>query len=132
MTENTEHTERTGHADEAPWWHPRALATPTSSALAAFAIAFLTLDGQNLLLVGIQSVLGEGIMSSNQPGGFYLAWGLAALVPLLVVALLARITLGAGPRGWEAHLARAAVLVAAVAAVGAVLTALGGILHTPF
>jgi hypothetical protein len=103
--------------------------TPTASAVAAFALAFLTLDGQNLLLVGVQSLLGQGFWSSNEPAGYYLVWGLAALVPLVLVVLLARVTLAAGRQGWEAHLARAAVIVAAVASFGALLTALGGLLH---
>lgn len=130
----TDHTDRTEHLDApaaTPWWHPRSLLTPTASAVAAFAIAFLTLDGQNLLLVGIQSLLGQGF-GPNEPAAYYLVWGLAALVPLVVVILLARVTLSAVRSGWEVHLARAAVVVGAVAAVGAVLTALGGVLHDGF
>jgi hypothetical protein len=128
MTDHNEHTDNPA-ANTAPWWHPRSLLTPTAAAVAAFAVAFLTLDGQNLLLIGIQSLLGQGFWSNNEPAGYYLVWGLAALVPLAVVLLLARVTLGALRSGWEVHLARAAVIVAAVAAAGAVLTAVGGILH---
>lgn len=112
-----------------PWWHPASLLTPTAAAFAASAIAFLTLDGQNLLMVGVQSLLGQGFGSSTTPAGYTLSWGLAALVPLVVVLALARMTLSALRTGWQAHLARAAVVVAAVAAVGALLTALGGLLH---
>jgi hypothetical protein len=50
-------------------------------------------------------------------------------VPLVLVLLLARITLATARTGWEAQVARAAVLLAAVAATGAVLTAVGGLLH---
>ena len=126
MNEPTDHVD---HRPEAAWWHPRSLTTPTASAVAAFVVAFLTLDGQNLLLIGIQSLLGQGFWSDNGPAGYYATWGLAALAPLVVVLLLARVTLRALRSGWEAHLARAAVIVAAVACVGAVLTAVGGVLH---
>lgn len=132
MTEHaddTAHAEHSGHTDTLAWWHPRTLLTPAASAVAAFTVAVLTLDGQNLLLIGIQSLFGEGFGPRNGPAGYYLVWGLAALVPLVVGVALARITLVAVRSGWEAHLARAAVVVAAVAAVGAVLTALGGALH---
>jgi hypothetical protein len=127
----TDHDEHHGLTEDptTPWWHPRSLLTPTAAAVAAFAIAFLTLDGQNLLMVGVQSLLGQGFGSSTTPAGYSLTWGLAALVPLLLVLALARVTLSALRTGWQAHLARAAVVVAAVAAVGAVLTALGGLLH---
>ena len=127
--QHDDHHELTADPTATPWWHPGALLTPTASAVAAFAIAVLTLDGQNLLMVGVQSLLGQGFGSGTTPAGYSLSWGLAALVPLVVVLALARVTLSALRTGWQAHLARAAVVVAAVAAVGAVLTALGGLLH---
>ena len=110
------------------WWQPAALLTPASAAVAAFAVAATSLSGQNLLLVGVQSLLGQGI-GSNSPSGYYTTWGIAALVPLLLVALLARVVLRATSSGWESTLARASMLLAAAVAAGAVLTALGGVLH---
>ena len=110
------------------WWQPGSLLTPASSAVAAFAVAATSLSGQNLMLVGIQSLLGQG-MTNSSPGGYYTTWGIAALVPLLLVVALARVTLRATTAGWESHLARASMIVAAVASVGAVLTVLGGILN---
>jgi hypothetical protein len=115
--------------DTRDWWHPRSVLTPSACAVAAFAIALLTLSGQNLLLIGVQALFGEGFWTGNDVAGYYLVWGLAALGPLAVVALLARVALPGAAATWEAHLARAAVIVAAVAAIGAVLTAIGGLLH---
>ena len=77
----------------------------------------------------VQSLLGQGIGSNTSPSAYYTTWGISALVPLLLVALLARIALRATSSGWESTLARASMLLAAAGAVGAVLTALGGILH---
>ncbi len=125
----TENADRTEHRPDPAWWQPASLLTPAAAAVAAFAIAFLTLGGQNLLLIGVQSLLGQGFGSSVSPAGYSLVWGLAALVPLVLVLLLARVTLATARTGWEAQVARAAVLLAAVAATGAVLTAVGGLLH---
>ncbi|MGZ5416799.1 MAG: hypothetical protein ACXWDI_06445 [Nocardioides sp.] len=115
-------------ADQA-WWQLTSLLTPAASAVAAFAVAATSLSGQNLLLIGVQSLLGQGFGSGGSPAGYYTVWGVAALVPLLLVVLLARVALRATSSGWESTLARASMLLAAAGAVGAVLTALGGILH---
>ncbi len=125
----SEHDDHAGAGQFPAWWQPSALLAPASSAVAAFAVAATTLSGQNLLLVGIQSLLGQGFGSGSSPAGYYTVWGVAALVPLVVAVLLAQITLRATRAGWEATLARAAVVLAVVAALGAILTMLGGVLH---
>jgi hypothetical protein len=114
------------------WWQPAALLTPASAAVAALAVAATTLSGQNLLLVGVQSLLGQGFGSGSSPAGYYVVWGISALVPLALVVLLARVALRASSSGWESVLARAAMLLAAATAAGAILTALGGVLHDGF
>jgi hypothetical protein len=125
----SEHDDHAGAGEIQAWWQPASLLTPASAAVAAFAVAATTLSGQNLVLVGVQSLLGQGFGSGSSPEGYYVVWGISALVPLLLVALLAGIALRATSSGWEATLARASMLLAAAAGVGAVLTALGGILH---
>jgi hypothetical protein len=125
MTEHDDHA----RAGDQVWWNPASLLTPAASAVAAFAVAATSLSGQNLLLVGVQSLLGQGFGSGSSPGGYYTVWGIAALVPLVVAVLLARLTLRATRAGWETTLARAAVVLAVVATAGAILTLLGGVLH---
>jgi hypothetical protein len=130
MTEPGPHDDRRLGVDSGePWWQPRSLLTPQSAAIAAFAVAVLTLNGQNLLVVGVQSLLGQGFWNGGPAAGYYVAWGLAALVPVLAVGWLARLTLRSVRSGWEASLARAACIVVVLALVGAVLTAVGGIIH---
>ena len=126
MSEHDDYAEA-GHVQA--WWQPTALLTPAASAVAAFAVAATSLSGQNLLLVGIQSLLGQGFGSGSSPAGYYTVWGVAALVPVVVAVLLAQLTLRATRTGWESTLARSAVVLAVVAATGAVLTLLGGVLH---
>jgi hypothetical protein len=110
------------------------LLAPTPSAVAALVLAAVSLMGQNLPLIGVQAVLGQGFqrMSIPDQGTYYLIWGISALVPIGVAALLAVKSLRGSDAGWPAHLARAALLLAAVAAAGAVLTTVGGLIHTPF
>jgi hypothetical protein len=110
------------------------LLAPAPSAVAAIVLAAVSLMGQNLPLIGVQAVLGQGFqrMSIPDQGTYYLVWGVSALVPLGLAALLALKSLRGSDAGWPAHLARAALILAAVGAAGAVLTAVGGILHTPF
>ena len=110
------------------------LLAPTPAAVAALVLATVSLMGQNLPLIGVQAVLGQGFqrMSIPDQGTYYLVWGVSALVPIGVAALLAMRSLRGSDAGWPAHLARAALILAAVAAAGAVLTAVGGILHSPF
>ena len=110
------------------------LLAPTPSAVASLVLAAVSLMGQNLPLIGVQAVLGQGFqrMSIPDQGTYYLVWGISALVPIGVAALLAVKSLRGSGAGWPAHLARAALILAAVAGVGAVLTAVGGILHPPF
>lgn len=133
MTEHDDHLHGDGpHPGEQPqpaWWHPRSLLSAPAASVAAFAVAFLMLDGQNLLIIGVQSLLGQGFWSTNQAAGYYVVWGISALLPLLVVGWLAGVTLRTARSGWEAHLSRAAVLLAVLAFAGAVLTAIGGLLH---
>ena len=110
------------------------LFTPPVCAIAAFTIAAISLMGQNLLLVGVQAVLGQGFQRMSMPDQqtYYLVWGVSALVPIAVAGALALMALRGSTADWQAYLARAALIVAGVAAVGAVLTALGGLVHSPF
>jgi hypothetical protein len=110
------------------------LLAPTPAAVAAVVLATVSLMGQNLPLIGVQAVLGQGFqrMSIPDQGTYYIVWGVSALVPIGVAALLATKSLRQSGAGWPSHLARAALVLAAVAAAGAVLTTVGGLIHTPF
>ena len=130
--EDTEYLEDSEDAEQPRWTD--GLLAPIPSAVAALVLAMVSLMGQNLPLIGVQAVLGQGFqrMSIPDQGTYYLVWGVSALVPIGVAALLAVKSLRGADAGWPAHLARAALILAVVAAAGAVLTTLGGLLHTPF
>jgi hypothetical protein len=129
MTEPTVPTEGT---TERRW--SDGLLAPTPAAVAAVVLAAVSLMGQNLPLIGVQAVLGQGFqrMSIPDQGTYYIVWGVSALVPIGVAALLAMKSLRQSDAGWPAQLARAALILAAIAAAGAVLTTVGGLIHTPF
>ena len=100
--------------------------SPPVSAVAAFTLAVVALLGQNAISVGVGSVL----ESTFSQGGdaFYVGWGLAAGIQVALVWLLARRSLD-NTAGWEALLARAAVVLSFVALAAGALVVLGGILN---
>ena len=112
---------------EAGVWSASSLFSPAVSAVAAFTLAVVALMGQNVVTIGISTVLGPEFGSGGAMP-FYVGFGVAIAVQVGVVLLLARRTLDSAVP-WEGVLGRAAVLVAGVALVAAVLVIVGGAVH---
>lgn len=118
------------HTNDGPW-RPGALLGPGASAMVAFTLAVLVLTGNNLMVIGTQSAFGQLFSSSSDPMAYFVTWGLGALVPAAASLFLARRALASGsPSGWELMLARAAVVLAAIALLYGALTVLGALLHS--
>ena len=104
-----------------------ALLTPKASAISGFTFAVLAMTGQGTWTQAIQALWLPNFPQSQLSSVF--ASGLAASLVLAVAAfLLGRRALAAStaPEAWEAHLGRAAMLVAGVAGL---LALLGIVLH---
>ena len=108
--------------DDEPSVLDRYLTAPVS-AVVAFVLAALALMGQNALTIAIGAFSEPA--SGGTLSGFYLGFGLGVLVQVVLTWVLARRALAGGGTGWEATLARAAVVLAALAASAGVLTLLG-------
>ncbi len=104
--------------------------SPAVCAVSSFTLAVLALMGQNVVTAGVSLIVDE--VRDDASGGFYLGFGLAVIVQVVVALLLARKAIvSSGP--WEPTLGRAAVVVCVVALVAAVLTIIGGELQAaPF
>ena len=96
--------------------------TPPVCAIAALTLAIAALLDQNALTVGFAAVLESQV---GTPSGFFVVRGLAAVVQVGVVLLLARRSFAAAG-SWETTLGRSAVLISGIALVPAVLAILGG------
>ena len=108
-------------------WTAGELLAPAVCAVASFALAVTALLGQNAFTIGIGSVL-DSLWSSQGNAAYYASsLGVAILIQFGVVLLLARRAFDA-PAPWQRLLARAAVLVAGIAAIGGVLAVVGGLL----
>lgn len=103
-------------------WAVSNFLTPPVCAIAAFTLAIAALLDQNAVTVGFVSVLESNVGS---PAGFYVVRGLATVVQVGVVVLLARRTFAA-PGTREATLGRAAMLISGVALAAGVLAVMGG------
>ncbi|HEX5988370.1 MAG TPA: hypothetical protein VFY86_17730 [Nocardioides sp.] len=100
----------------------RYLTTPVS-ALVAFVLAVLALMGQNALSVAVGAFAQRGVSGLT---GFFLGFGLALLVQVGLAVVLARRALADdAAAGWVPTLARAAVVLAALALVAGVLALIG-------
>lgn len=110
---------------------PANLLTARASAIAGFSFAVFSMLGQGSWTTAVTALFwGTGFPDGAVPN-VMAGWGIGGLVMAGVASLLARNTLRTADEAWEAHLARAAVLVAAAAAVLAVLTIVGGLAHQP-
>ncbi len=98
--------------------------TAPASALVAFVLAVLALMGQNALSVAVGTFAQQGASGLT---GFYLGFGLAVLVQVGLAFVLARRALAADTTdaGWVPTLARAAVVLSALALVAGVLALIG-------
>jgi hypothetical protein len=104
------------------------LLTPTSRAVAGLVLAVAAVLGTNGFTLAAQIILLGG-PEAGDPGVYGVGLGLFAAAPALLGLYL---TWGAA-RGdgttWQAHVSRAAVVVALVALVAAALTVVGGFLQ---
>lgn len=108
-----------------------ALLTPKATAIAGFAFAVFSMLGQGTWSAAVQSLFWGSSFPESQLPSVLGSWAVASLLLAVVGWLLARRTLtdpGAAA-GWEGHLARAAVLVAAAGALLSVLGIVGALLH---
>lgn len=98
--------------------------TTQVSALVAFVLAVLALMGQNALTVAVGAFTQPAASSLI---GFYVSFGLALLVQVVLAVVLARRALAAddGAAGWVPTLARAAVVLAALALVAGAVALVG-------
>jgi hypothetical protein len=107
----------------------RGLMTPKATAIAAFAFASFSMMGQGSWSIALTALF----WGVNYPAGavpdVVTVWGIGCLVMAGLGAWLSYRTLRLVDQAWEAHLARAATLVAVAGAVLAVMTILGGLVH---
>jgi hypothetical protein len=103
--------------------------TPKATGIAGFTFAVFSMLGQGTWSTALSALFwGTGYGIGTVPN-VMVAWGIGCLVMAGLAGWLARSTLRAADGAWEGHLARAAVLVAAVGAVLATLTIIGGLIH---
>lgn len=106
---------------------PRPLLTPESSAVTALVLAVLSLRGQGAWTTALQAFLPRGF-AIGEYGTYVVVAGTGSLALAAGAWWLAR-NAGTGEEpvpAWADHLARAATVIAIVAAVAAVLTIIGG------
>jgi len=101
----------------------RTVLTPEASAIAGFTFAVLTMTSQGAWTGLVQAVFGGGFAESRI-GSVFASMFVATLLLDSVALWLARRALAdpVAAFGWPGHLARAAVIVATVAAAVAVLS----------
>ncbi|MCW2774797.1 MAG: hypothetical protein JWN91_3123 [Nocardioides sp.] len=107
-------------------WNTSDFFSPAACAVAAFVLATTALFGQNALTVGVANVL-DGFWADQGPSGYAAYVGVATVAQFGAVVYLARRASDA-PEPWQRLLARAAVLVAGIAAVGGVLSIFGALI----
>lgn len=108
---------------------PANLLTPEASAIAGFAFAVFSMLGQGSWSIAITALFWGDSYPAGSVGGVMVGWGVGALLMAALGGWLASRALGVGTVGWDAHLARAAVLVAAVGALLSLLTIVGALLQ---
>jgi uncharacterized membrane protein len=123
-----DHTGNPGTRADSPL-SPASLLTPRATAIAGFAFAVFSMLGQGSWSTSLTALFWGSRYQLGAVDGVMVVWGVGSLSMAVLGAWLARRTLLAREETWEAHLARAAVLVAAVGAVLAVLTVIGGLVH---
>ncbi len=109
---------------------PANLMTTQATAIASFAFAVFSMLGQQgSWSTALTSLLWGTSYDIGAVDEVMVAWGVGGLLIAAVGVWLAHRTLRVVDQAWEAHLARAAVLIAAVGALLAVVAILGGLLH---
>jgi uncharacterized membrane protein len=103
--------------------------TPKATAIAGFTFAVFSMMGQGSWSNAITALFWGANYQAGAVPDVMVVWGIGCLVMAGLGAWLARRTLRLVDQTWDAHLARAATLVAAAGAVLALVTVLGGLLH---
>jgi hypothetical protein len=105
--------------------------SPGASGIVAFTLAVLVLMGNNLMVLGTQTLFNESFNSQGMTE-YLTTWALGGAIPAVASVFLARRALtAAGASGWELMLARAAVVLSAIALFYCVLIVVGAIIHAP-
>ena len=103
-----------------------SLLSPEVCAVAGFALAVITMLGQNAMTVGVSALYDAFVDDpSSDVNPFYYQYALATLAQAAIAGALAWRARIAAER-WVELLARAALVVAAVAVFGALLMLIGG------
>jgi hypothetical protein len=120
--ESTEQNVRTG---------PANVFSPRATAVAGFTFAVLSMIGQGTWGTALQSLFFGSSYSQGSLDRVMVAWGFGSLLVAALGFALAFVSLQgrAGHDAWDAHLARAAVIVSAVGAFFGVVTIIGGLIH---
>ena len=108
---------------------PGNLLTSKARATAGFAFAVFSMLGQGSWGAAISALFWGTSYDIGAVPNVMAVGGVGSLIMAGLAAGLARGTLRATGEAWEAHLARAAVLIAAVGAALAILTIIGGLIH---
>jgi hypothetical protein len=108
---------------------PRNLLTPKATAIAGFAFAVFSMLGQGSWSTAITALFWGTSYDVGTVPHVMVVWGVGCLIMAGLAGWLAHGTLRATDGPWEAHLARAAVLIATVGVVLAALTIVGGLIH---
>lgn len=119
-----------GESDAPAWWSPSALLTTPAAATTAFALAVFSMLGQGSWTIAAQSLFGASFAPDTY--GWILATGgvTSLAMAAAAVGLSSRVlTLDEPVSSWDGHLARAAVLVAALGGLFSVLTIVAGALQ---
>ncbi len=107
------------------------LLTAKAAAIAGFTFAVLSMTGQGTWSQALQSLFWGANFSQGQLGAVLGSWSVATLLLAAGGWLLGRRTLGdpTAAVSWEGHLARAAIIVAAVGGALSALGILGAVFH---
>jgi hypothetical protein len=108
------------------------LLTPRATAIAAFAFAVFSMQGQGTWSQALQTLFwGAGQYPESRVLSVFVTWGLATLLLAVVAGLLALHTLrdAVASTTWEGSLARAAVLVASAGALLSLIGILAGLVR---
>jgi hypothetical protein len=108
---------------------PANLLTPKATAIAGFTFAVLSMLAQSTWSTALTTLFWGSSYSPGTVPNVMAVWGIGCLVVAGLGAWLAHHTLRVADQAWEAQLARAAVIVAALGGILAVLTIIGGLVH---
>jgi hypothetical protein len=108
---------------------PVNLMTPKATAIAGFAFAVFSMLGQGSWSTALTTLFWGSSYEMGTVRNVMVVWGIGCLIMAGLGVWLAHTTLRVVEQAWEAHLARAAVLVAGMGAVLAILAIIGGLVH---